>query len=228
MSIDSRRQLLKSEEHFVYIVNRPIWTGDFRYYVGVSKHPQRRWQEHKRNAPTRLYFLHKWMNQHPDCAMTVVHGPCSKEEAYQFERDWVSDDNQFRQSIGLINEAGGGVCGAYRSGKEHWTHKVAKKDLPLTGVVGKFHPAFGRRNTVEQIAKRSGSNHPNFGNKGANCKTSKAVKATNILTGEVVCFPSALAAFQAGIAKSHGNVINCCKNRDGYSQHNGYKWEYAT
>jgi len=77
------------------------------------------------------------------------------------------------------------------------------------------------------LAKRSGKNHPGYGKKAENCKTSKPVIATKVATGETKKFPSALEAFNEGWATSHGNVINCCKKRKRYNTHNGCTWEYA-
>lgn len=255
-NFNSKNELLK-QDHYVYRIRRPAETGDKRYYIGVTgpRKSKTRWEEHvQRSKRDSTRFLYCWMKKHPDCFYETIYGPISKEEAYELEGVLVPKTAKERKALGLVNEACGGnwainnlprtskdkgiaaIKAAWGTeetknkvrGEKHWSHRISKEEHPLAGLSGKSSNAYGYKHTQEQLSKRSGKNHPGYGKKAENCKTSKPVIATKIATGEIKRFPSALAAFHEGWATSHGNVINCCKKRKRYNTHNGCTWEYAT
>lgn len=55
--------------------------------------------------------------------------------------------------------------------------------------------------------------------------TSKAIVATNLLTGAETVFACALDAIRAGIAKDSGQVSRCCSGKSRW--HNGHKFRFA-
>ena len=54
--------------------------------------------------------------------------------------------------------------------------------------------------------------------------TYKAVKGTNIKTGEIIIFNSLNSVKEKGFQPSC--VCLCCKHKRGVKQHKGYRWEY--
>lgn len=53
--------------------------------------------------------------------------------------------------------------------------------------------------------------------------SSKPVRATHIVTGEIYEFGSATKAIEAGIGKDKGNISAACNGK--LRKHNGYRWE---
>ena len=56
--------------------------------------------------------------------------------------------------------------------------------------------------------------------------TYKAVKGTNIATGETLYFNKLNSVNEMGFQPSC--VCNCCSNKNGITQHHGYTWEYIS
>lgn len=245
--------------YYVYVVRRPIWTGDLRYYIGVSSTKRDRWRDHlsaSRNNKKNNTLFYNWMSKYNDCFFEILMNNLSEDEAYEYEKEMVPENSIERKILGLMNSCGGGrkppkfsdfseekqlqiiennkkalndpKVKKKMSGDNHWTRRIGKEKTYFFGKKGEEHPCYGKTFSKERLEKVSGENHWNYGNKGANCKTSKPVRATNVLTGETKDFCSALEACNPidGWATNHGHVINCCKKRPRYKTHKGCTWEY--
>lgn len=80
-------------------------------------------------------------------------------------------------------------------------------------------------NRVENLEWTTREKNINFGTRTERCKRklSKKVRGTNIVSGEVIVFPSTVEAGKNGFSQSA--VCTSCKNK---KPHKGYIWKYVS